>query len=195
MEVRVYEKIAYLPINKNASSTFSNVFSPERGWSITQLDLLDDSYEIFSHFRDPIDRHFKGTVEFLIQQNLTHLIDDPDWQKVWVRSVMDRHSYPLTWALGNYASKIHWIPIHKLLPTNLLTHKYLMARGIDMGLLSCRWINESSSFKQHLYFKLKLLHETIDNSNHLCFFYDQDIVLWNKIIPYTDEDGVLYRIH
>jgi len=50
VEVRVYEKIAYLPINKNASSTFSNAFSLERGWSITQLDLLDDSYEIFSHF-------------------------------------------------------------------------------------------------------------------------------------------------
>lgn len=193
MDVYVYpyKSVAYLPLTKNASTTFTSVFK-SRGWKLQQLDQLDDSYQVFGHFRDPIDRHFKGTVEFLIKQNLTYLIDDPDWQKIWVRSVMDLHSYPLTWTLGSHVSKIHWIPIHKSLPTNLLTHKYLMARGIDMGLLNCIWINESSNFKKHLYFKLKSLHETIDESNHLCFFYDQDIVLWNKILPYIDEDGIIY---
>jgi len=193
MEVRVYKKIAYLPINKNASSTFSQVLSPERGWEKTQLDMLDDSYEIFSHFREPIERHFKGTAEFLIQQNLTHLVDDPDWQKIWIRAVMDRHSYLLVWSVGTRVNKIHWIPIHESLPTNLLTHKYLLARGIDMGLLDCKWINKTSGIKYQLYLKLKSLHQTMDNSNHLCFFYDEDIVLWNKILPYKDEDGIIYR--
>jgi hypothetical protein len=197
MEVRVYKykKIAYLPINKNASSTFSAVFSEINGWETSQLDLLDDSYKIFAHFQDPIERHYKGTAQFLKINNLCHLINDLNWQKVWVSAVMDRHSYPIVTSLGIRADKIHWIPIHRKIPTNLLTHKYLMASDIDAGIINCKWMNESNLENKQIILKLQLLHETIDPGNHLCFFYDTDIILWNKIIPYTDEDGIIYNIN
>jgi hypothetical protein len=194
MDVYVYpyKPIAYLPITKNASTTFTSVFKA-RGWELQQLDQIDDSYQVFGHFRDPIDRHFKGTAEFLIKDNLTHMIRDPDWQKIWMSAVMDMHSYPITWALGSRANKIHWIPISRKIPTNYLTHRYLMSHEIDMNLLNATWHNESSIEKQQLYLELRRLHNQTPY-NQLSFFYDSDIVLWNKIVPYTDEDNVQYFV-
>ena len=195
MEVYVYpyKPLAYLPITKNASSTFTSVFRA-RGWKLQQLDQLDDSYQVFGHFRDPIDRHFKGTAEFLSANNLAHMIRDPDWQKIWMSAVMDIHSYPITWALGPRADKIHWIPISRKISTNYLTHRYLLSHNIDANLLNTIWHNESTIEKQQLYLELRRLHNQAPH-NHLAFFYDSDIILWNKIMPYTDEDNVLHSIN
>lgn len=194
MDVYVYpyKPVAYLPITKNASTTFTSAFT-SRGWKLKQLDQLDDSYQVFGHFRDPIERHFKGTTEFLIQNNLTHMIRDPDWQKIWMSAVMDIHSYPITWALGAKADKIHWIPINRRIPVNYLTHRYLMSHGIDTELLNATWHREASIEKQQLYLELRKLHNQ-SPTNQLAFFYDSDIVLWNRIVPYTDEDNVQYFI-
>jgi len=196
MDVYVYpyKPVAYLPITKNASSTFTSFFK-SRNWKLQQLDQLDDSYQIFGHFRDPIERHFKGTAEFLVQQNLTHMVHDADWQKIWMSAVMDMHSYPITWALGPRANQIHWIPISQQIPTNYLTHRYLLEQQMDINnMLNIKYSNESSIEKQLIYLELRKLHNQVPY-NQLAFFYDSDIVLWNKIIPYTDEDGVIYRIH
>jgi hypothetical protein len=70
-----------------------------------------------------------------------------------------------------------------------------MASDIDAGIINCKWMNESNLENKQIILKLQLLHETIDPGNHLCFFYDTDIILWNKIIPYTDEDGIIYNIN
>ena len=195
MDVYVYpyKPIAYLPITKNASTTFTSIFK-SRGWKLQQLDQLDDRYQIFGHFRDPIERHFKGTAEFLIQQNLMHMIRDTDWQKIWMSAVMDMHSYPITWALGARADQIHWIPINQKISTNYLTHRYLLEHEIDMSLLNVIWHNESSIEKQQLYLELRKLHNQTPY-NQLAFFYDSDIVLWNKIIPYKDEDDITHFVY
>ena len=195
MDVYVYphKPIAYLPITKNASTTFTSVFK-SRGWKLQQLDKLDDGYQIFGHFRDPIERHFKGTAEFLVQQNLTHMIRDTDWQKIWMSAVMDMHSYPITWSLGSRADKIHWIPISRKISTNYLTHRYLLSHELDLNLLNATWNNESSIEQQQLYLELRKLHNQTPY-NQLSVFYDSDIVLWNKIIPYIDEDGIKHFIH
>ena len=194
MDVYVYPHypLAYLPIPKNASSTFISAFQ-SRGWQLQQLDQLGNEYHIFGHFRDPIERHFKGTSEFLIKNKITHMLENPDWQKIWISSVMDMHSYPITWALGTRADKIKWIPISRKIPTNYLTHRYLISHGIDMGLLNATWNNESTIEKQQIYLKLCDLRNRQEN-NDLTFFYDSDIILWNKIVPYTDEDNVQYFI-
>jgi len=104
MDAWVAGKLAYVPIAKNASTTFTRVFK-SIGWEKTQLDLLDDSHEVFGHIQDPLERHLKGTVTFLIQHRLEHLIDDPAWQRIWATAVMDLHGYPITWSLGPRAEK------------------------------------------------------------------------------------------
>jgi len=68
-----------------------------------------------------------------------------------------------------------------------------MSHEIDMNLLNATWHNESSIEKQQLYLELRRLHNQAPY-NQLAFFYDSDIVLWNKIVPYTDEDNVQYFV-
>lgn len=192
MDVYVHpeQPLAYLPISKNASTTFVHIFQSS-GWKLDQLDRLDDSYQVFGHFRDPIERHFKGTTEFLLIHKLTHLINDPNWRKIWTSVVFDMHSYPITWGLGHRADRIKWIPIHRKIPTNYLTHRYLLSHGIDYNLHSVVWRNEANFEKQRIYAELRDLHAQ-EPVNQLSFFYDSDILVWNKILPYTDEDNVVY---
>jgi hypothetical protein len=176
MLVYTRDRTAYLPITINASSTFCNHFT-KLGWNRSQLDLLDDSYEIFGHFRDPIERHFKGTAHFLIRHGITHLADDPVWQKVWKTAVMDLHSYPITWATVGH--KIHWIPIHQNVDVVGTTAQWLSQRNIEIG--EVQWMHKSDDLSIDLYTKLRNA-EMIDKEHTLTYFYDADIVLWNKIV-------------
>jgi hypothetical protein len=174
-------QVAYLPITINASCTFTNHFT-KLGWKKSQLDLLDDSYEIFGHFRDPIERHFKGTAHFLFKHNITHLLDDPAWQKVWCTAVMDLHSYPITWATLN--RRIDWIALYENVDVAEHTRQWLDRRNIDLG--EVEWAHKSNDVVKNLYDKLRNI-ELASKEHTLTYFYDSDIVLWNKItrgIPY-----------
>ena len=177
MLVLTCNKVAYFPITKNASTTFTDHFEGI-GWERGQFDLLDESYEIFAHFRDPIERHFKGTAEFLLQNKIEHLADDPLWQKIWTRSVMDLHSYPVTWTVGNRL--INWILIKSGVDTIDLTRQWLATRNIDLG--QVKYKHRSSQSELALYQKLKDLYETLDEkSRTLTYFYETDILLWNRL--------------
>jgi hypothetical protein len=192
MDVWTHKNLAYLPIAKNASSTFTHYFK-NSGWALTQLDLLSPDFKIFGHFQNPIDRHIKGTVEFLCQHNLVHLIDNPDWQKIFIHAVMDIHSMPIISALGIRAEKIKWIPIHNQIPTLLVTQKWLKAQGYDCSIENLIWENKSSAHKLSLYYKIQDLCQTLNNNGGLNFFYDNDIIHWNSLWPYIDEDNIEYR--
>jgi len=182
-----------LPITKNASTTFTMAFKTQ-GWQLQQLDQLGDDYHIFGHLRDPIERHFKGTAEFLVKNNLSRMLQDPEWQKIYTHAVMDIHSYPITWSLGSRADKIKWIPISKKISTNYLTQRYLKSHQIDINLLSVLWYEVPSIEKQQVYLELQKLHGQL-NTNHLAFFYDSDIILWNKTVPYLDEDNIRHFVN
>jgi hypothetical protein len=192
MDVWVHGSVGYVPIAKNASTTYTQLFAGI-GWTRTQLDLLDAGIEIFGHFRDPIERHFAGTAEFLCQNHITHLVEDPVWQQMWVRAVMDMHSYPVTWSMGSHAQRCHWIPMHKQLDVDLLTRKYLAQHGITLGEIP--HLNTSEPFKQQLHRRLQELHPQIDAHNHLSWFYDSDIVLWNSLFPYVDADNQWHTVY
>ena len=192
MDVWVHGPVGYVPVTKNASTTFTRLFA-DMGWTQTQLDLIDPTIEIFGHFRNPIERHFRGTAEFLVQNSILHLVEDPRWQQVWVRAVMDIHSYPVTWAMGEHVRRCHWIPMAKQLDVDLLTRKHLSRYDIKIPKIS--WLNESNLDKKRLYNRLVELHSKIDTHNHLSYFYDSDIVLWNSLFPYVDVDNQWHTIY
>ena len=192
MDVWTNGSLGYVPITKNASTTWVQVCK-DLGWQRTQLDQLDVRTPIFGHFRDPIQRHFAGTAEFLWQNRIPHLADDPVWQKIWSRSVMDMHSYPVTWAMGEYARRCHWIPMHEGLDVDYLTRDYLTRYDIRVGTIPR--LNESDPFKRELCHKLVALHAKIDAHNHLSWFYDSDIVLWNSLFPYVDTHNQWHTIY
>jgi hypothetical protein len=173
------KKLAYFPVAKNASMTFTTLFE-NLGWATSQFDLLPEDYTVFGHLRDPIERHFKGTAEFILQSRMSHLIDNPEWKKVWSTAVMDIHSYPITWSLAHRADSIHWIPIHKDLDTNKITIDFL--KQYNLVLDSITNINEGLPDRSKFYDKLMEVHKKLDAAGTLTYFYDADIVLWNKVI-------------
>jgi len=192
MDVWINDRLGYVPITKNASTAYTSLFK-SLGWQRVQLDQLGTDVELFGHFRDPIDRHFRGTAEFLCQNQITHLVEDTAWQQVWIRSVMDIHGYPVTWAMGNHARKCHWIPINERLDVDLLTQKYLASKGVVIH--GIPKLNLSSQSQQRLYHRLIELHTNLDPHNHLSWFYDSDIVLWNSLFPYVDPDNQWHTIY
>ena len=192
MDVWTNNHLGYVPITKNASTSWVRVFA-DLGWQLTQLDLIDPVIPIFGHFRDPIERHFAGTAEFLCQNGIPQLVDDPVWQQVWIKGVMDMHSYPVTWAMGEHAQRCHWIPMHHRLDTDGLTRSYLATHHIHIDHVPR--LNESEPFKRQLYYRLRALHDTLDAHNHLSWFYDSDIVLWNSLFPYVDTHNQWHTIY
>jgi hypothetical protein len=174
------KKLAYLPITKNASTTFSNLFS-NLGWAESQYDLLPKDYKVFGHFRDPIKRHFKGTATFLYSKNLSKLLEDKAWQRIWATAVMDIHSYPITWSLGN-GNQVEWLPIHENLDTNKITKDFLKEYGIEID--NIQVFNEVKYVPQReiIYKRLLEIHSELDSAGTLSYFYDADIVVWCKIL-------------
>ncbi len=159
--------------------TYSALFE-SLGWVESDFDLLEDDYTVFSHIRDPIDRHFRGTAEFIFKNKLDYLIDNVDWQKIWATAVLDIHSYPITWSLVSKQNKIVWIPIHPSFDTNKLTIDFLSEHGIYIEKINN--LNENQTRRTKIYDKLKNLWTLIDKAQTLTYFYDADIVLWNKVL-------------
>lgn len=173
--------LAYLPITKNASTTYSRLFE-SLGWHETQLDLLDKDCEIFSHIRNPIERHFMGTAEFLVTNHLTDLLEDTKWQHVWAKAVMDVHSYPIAFSVGPLIDKILWIPIHPGIDTDRLTIDFLKERGIIVDTIRKLNVSSDNSMRKVVYNKLINIRNNFDRDNTLSHFYDLDIVLWIKVL-------------
>jgi hypothetical protein len=189
MEVLTFGKIAYVPIWKNATSTFRMKFS-SLGWTTKHIDHLDESYELFGHIRHPKERHFKGVAQYLVINQLDHLLDDPIWQKVLSTALLDAHSYSIYSMLGKHVSRIKWIPISPGIDTMQLTIKYLKSKNIEIDNLVYK--NRSYGKIQHVYHQLQEINKKFDTYNIVSLSFDGDLALWNSIFPYVDEDNIEY---
>lgn len=90
------QKLAWLSIPKNASTSLTQVFGDQLGWQ--RQDLYDptidlDNLEFFGCLRDPDVRHTVGVAQFLTTQKLTWLVNF--YPKILACSILDEHSMPL----------------------------------------------------------------------------------------------------
>ena len=182
--------LGYLPLTKIGSRTFSALFE-SLGWESTQFDLLPENTVVFSHMRDPIDRHYKGTAEFLVQNQLEYLIENPDWEKVWSRAVLDIHSYPITWSLAGAVDRITWIPLGPGFPSSALTQSFLLRHGIAVPEIVTQEETQRQ-LKDEIYQKLKDSAKVWDRSDTIKYFYNSDIILWHKIEHQYNNFGTYY---
>jgi hypothetical protein len=173
-------KVAYYPIHKNGSTTFGNLVK-KLNWATTEnMELLSSEYKIFAHVRDPIERHFAGTVEYILAHKLEHTIEDPILKKLWTSALMDIHSYPITWVLGDVAKRIHWIPFAKGFNSTQATLNFLNKHSVTVTNIDV--LHESNSDAMFLRKKLMDLHDIDDKFHSLTYFYEHDYKLFYKAL-------------
>ena len=175
MYVLKHQNLAYLPIPKNGSTTYTAFFK-SMGWEDGHCEHLPASCTIFSHIQSPVIRHFKGTAEYIVQNNLEHLVDNADWIKVWHTAVMDLHSYPITWALGKeMCDRIFWLPLSDDYEcNNRMLIEWLTSNSVDVT-APINTLYRSSKEKKEIYEKLMKCKNPSDGT--LSYFYESDILL------------------
>jgi hypothetical protein len=90
------EKLAWLSIPKSASSSMNEILGNQLGWQ--RKDLRDptvdlDKLEFFGCLRNPDDRHTSGIAEYLLQNNITGVLDD--YPEMVVGSILDHHTWTI----------------------------------------------------------------------------------------------------
>lgn len=140
-DVWVYKNLSFVPIQKCASMHYTTIFT-NLGW--TQVNLIDvdlETTKFFGVMSHPIERHFKGMVQWLTQLYGTtpgdalanqetnpwirgpslHVTDykklkqdlaDPHFRKLISQiTVGDSHSIPYHLTFGKFLDKVNWIPL------------------------------------------------------------------------------------
>lgn len=187
------KNLVYVPIPKIASTSYTHIFRDVLGWEPDQFDRIDWSNDkVFAHIMDPIVRHAKGTTQCLRKHSILDIVEDPRFQKILATCVFDLHSYPIVNCFGiDNCHKIDWIPIdYSDVDGGQLTNKFLKYHGVDVDVTVYPALNLSigvtASYTRK---KIVELQKTHDVENTLSYFYDQDIVLYNKIIAGIQPDA------
>lgn len=87
--------VAWLKIAKNACMSWASTFD-KLGWQQQDLYIPDqpiDHLQFFGFLRDPDHRHTMGLVQYLNNEKLEHLVDDPWFQRLLISAVFDEHTY------------------------------------------------------------------------------------------------------
>ena len=96
----------------------------------TALNIAD--LEFFGFLRDPDARHSMGVAQFLFEENLDALLDQPLVQPLLVSSCFDGHSLPLHACLpDSIIQRTTWFVMdHPVFNYEKLCRNYLRERGV-----------------------------------------------------------------
>ena len=176
MEAYRFNNIVYIPIAKNASSTFKYVFHEELGWAKTTCDQIDWlSDKVFGHYQHPYTRHTKGLAEAMYRYGFQDLVNDIRLRRLMATAVFDVHSYPIVPTLGgDWAYKIDWILMDhpcsnsvQSASVDTLTNKLLHYYGIEIDITHYKRKYTSSRQKLALERQLVKIREEWDMEDTL----------------------------
>jgi hypothetical protein len=126
------DNVVYLPVPKNASTMYVNLFF-NNGWKKDEIENVDTKDKIlFGHIQNPHIRHTKGLTEFLQKNKIYNLDIESKYHNILVSSLPDIHTYPITTIYKKYYECATWIPIDSKIPSNLLTSAFLQKNGINL---------------------------------------------------------------
>lgn len=128
--------LAYLKIAKNACSSWEQVLTG-LGWKTQDLYIPDqplDDLIFFGLLREPDDRHTRGVVQYLINENLVHLLKDENFQRLLVSAVFDEHSYNIhSMVPSEIIKRTNWFIIdHKQYNYEQLVRNFLRQHNVDL---------------------------------------------------------------
>lgn len=181
MEALRFNNLVYIPITKHASTSYRYLFRDVLNWQEIQTDEIDWNVDhVFAHLLHPYTRHLKGITECLLKYNLTDLVDNDNFLKLLGTAVFDLHSYPLASTFGDKLYKIDWILLdHHIYNGDYITLIFLKQHGIDIN--SVPKLNESRPEEKILLERIKNIRDKNDLTGTLTYFYDQDVVLWDRV--------------
>ena len=126
------DNMVYLPVPKNASTMYVNLFLGN-GWVQDFIDEIDTTDKIlFGHVQDPNVRHTKGLAEFFQISLVRELDISEKYYDILLSSVPDIHTYPISIIHRNYYEKAIWIPLDSKINSNVLTTAFLQKNGINL---------------------------------------------------------------
>jgi hypothetical protein len=177
--------LVYIPIYKNAATSYEILFGKILNWEIILTETIDwDNDTVFAHITHPYTRHLKGTIQFLYQHNLTSVIDDPRFNRFLISGYFDHHSYPLTQMFGDKVWKINWLPLdHPTISGDTITCCFLNKQGVEISEHLTPYKNIGGLAKKSLLDRIKILCEENDHTNDgLFFLLDNDLGLYNHVL-------------
>jgi hypothetical protein len=180
-----YGHLVYIPIYKNAATSYEILFGTILNWKIILTETIDwNEDNVFAHITHPYTRHLKGTTQFLWQHELTSVIDDPRFNRFLISGYFDHHSYPLTQMFGDKIWKINWLPLdHPTISGDTITCSFLKNQGIDLFENQIPHANVSVPEKKLLFDRIKTLCEKTNYTNDgLFFLLDDDLLLYKHVL-------------
>lgn len=118
-----HTKLGYIPIHKNASSTFINLFQRNR-WHRFNLDKIQSNDILFSHIQNPWQRYIKGLTEmaWLDNERSFTIVRRKSYFKA---ALLNPHIMPISIMTHGYTDRIHFIPIDFEVSAVDLTNQFL----------------------------------------------------------------------
>lgn len=195
IEVYRYKNHVYMPVLKNASSTYIKFFK-NSGWETCKVkDIIDDSnLNLFGHIQNPDIRHTKGIAETLNLRNVTELLFLKKVATLLSSGIFDLHTFPLDFIYGDLVSKIHWIPMDlkikdKEIPSNYLTNLYFQDHSLPFRIPDSERQHVAKDEMKIIQNKVKEIKEK--NSEQMYYYlrlvFLRDNETWEKSLNYYTE--------
>lgn len=142
--------LAYLPIHKNASTTFSHLVQ-RAGWKQVHKDVLDPDVILWGHIQNPWTRYVKGMAQVAWLNNersFTVVRQQPFFKMAF----LNPHLLPISVLYPHFCNDMKFIPMDATIHCNQLTNEFLEEHGSELR-VSNRDMAHVASTNKNLYQK------------------------------------------
>ena len=187
MKFLVFEDFCYIAIRKNASQFFTNYFEKELGWKEVTIHDIDWGHtKVFSHISDPLKRHIKGIAQAIDNDEIIRgIFNHPTYRSIFGHSILDEHCVPLYLTLGKNVEKIDWILLDSIIPSEILTNKFLSKYNIKNSITKLpSYATIRNSGENRTRATRSIIESLIDQHSQrdmLNLVYEQDKQLYYKV--------------
>ena len=171
----------YIPINKNAQTTYRKFFT-SNGWNLEEIVMSSSTNLIlFAHIQDPLIRYSKGMAELGYHKGTANSKNNFFFQRIF----WDNHLLPINILLGDFADKTHFIPIDHSISCNELTNNYFKYHDIDLEITDNDNKNISDKKKRQYQQEIDVLFKELFNKDMRGYFnrlYQKDTVYHHEAL-------------
>jgi hypothetical protein len=153
--------LAWIKIAKNACTSWQKTLEGN-GWCLENLSDYQGRWneKIWIGFlRDPGIRHTMGVYQFLKNNNLTKILDEPQYSKIVCSLLMDEHTYSIHHMIPyELVTQTNWFIIdHQHFDYEVLVRKFCQQYGVDIPLMPR--LNQSSEHDKRLHDRITAIKQ------------------------------------